>query len=592
MMGFGQRRPVRANSTQKRQCDGFEALETRQLMSGGFPTLHPGTLKFYQPTFLQQIAWDTSNNPIKVVHPADSSPRALAALDNAGRILTGKDLQGDEWEIQVHGPGYAIVSDVTPNDGVLESNIDTIQLVGTNVNTTYVTGQVKASARVITDGTIQFNHLVALNGVHSIILNGFTLAQTIAPPNGALNNTNTGIFLPGGVGLLQFHNIQAPIDLATNDQPINIIIGQANSPTLTPPIIRLDSIFNTVFDSTQLVNPNGVPNTTPTVNIAVNGELKGLQIVSSTQAPIPAGFQNSFPVVGTTGRTAVRATGVGHLKVIGSAINTTVSRTAVPFQNGFSGITHLKSAQFGGTADAVGLDVNGPIGRLKFAKGLGNPAGSLTGATNWGLPDAQRGYPSFGLLGGLVTSTKIHNVVAGPANVVLQTPQDPDFMLVHPGSTRFFHRAGNALTSAAIVAAGSIHNVSIAGNQQATEIKTGFHYPSFAKGLQGTRAPSQISQFHQKGDLIDAVVSATYRPTQTSTGGVYNPTVGNKDVAGPGLIRGRLLGRLYNIGGQTALGNRGAGIFARRKIGYLPPPENATPQPRGDFIPPKFTSGA
>jgi hypothetical protein len=32
---------------------------------------------------------------------------------------------------------------------------------------------------------------------------------TVHPPSGGLNNTNTGIFLTGGVGLLQFHNAHA-----------------------------------------------------------------------------------------------------------------------------------------------------------------------------------------------------------------------------------------------------------------------------------------------------------------------------------------------------------------------------------------------
>jgi hypothetical protein len=584
MTGFWQRRTVRAHAaSQPRRGEAFEALETRQMLSG-FPGKTPAQLHLYQPSYLPQIAADTSNPPVTIVHPASSPPQALAHLDNAGKILSGQDRQGDSWTIQVHGPGYAIVTDATPNDGSLDDDIDTIQLVGTDINRTYVTGQTVASTRVLSDGTILFNHLIALDGVHSIILNGFTLAQTVPPVNGGLNNTNTGIFLPGGVGLLQFHDIQAPIDLATSDQPINIVIGQPNSPLTTQPIIRLDSIFNTVFDSTQPVNPNGIPETSPTVNITVNGQIRSLSMVSSTQSPIPAGFQNSFPVVGTTGRTAVRAVGIGNLKVRGSAINFTASRGAVPFQNGFSGLTHLRSAQFGGTADAVGLDVNGPIGTLTFAKGLGNPAGSLTGATNYGRPDSQRGYPSFGLYGGLVTATHIHRVVAAPANTVLQTPQNPADMLIHPGSTRFFAHLGNALTNAAITTSGSIDQVQITGNSQSTEIKTGFDYPSFAHGLEGTRAPSHIRNIQQKGDLVDAVVSATYRPTN----GVYGAPGVTTDVAGPGYIRGRLTGGLYTAGAQTALGNRGTGFFARRKIGYLPPPLNAPQAPRGDVLPKRF----
>lgn len=557
MTGFWKRQRLRAKPAHRRPVERIEALETRGLMSG---------YNFYVPSFLAQSKVNLSTPPTSIAHPIGSRPAVLASLNNQGKVLTGKDRLGNEWQIIVHGPGYAIVTDATPNDGSLDDDLDTIQLVGTDINSTYVSGQVTSSARVITDGTVLFNRLISENGVKSIVLNGFTLAQTVPPVNGGLNNTNTGVYLPGGVGLLQFHNILAPIDLATDDQPINIIIGQPNSPTTVAPIIRLDSIFNTVFDSSQPVNANGVPITTPSVNIEVNGELRNLTMISSTAAPIPAAFQFAFPTVGTTGRTAVRAVGVGNLKVAGAARNLTVSRAAVPFQNGFSGITHLRSAQFGGNADAVGLDVNGPIGSLRFAKGLGNPAGAQTGATHYGLPDAQRGYPSFGLLGGLVTATRIHKIVAAPADTVLQTPQDPDLTLVHPGSTRFFSRPGWALTNAAITTSGSIGQTTIVGNQQSSEIKSGFHYPSYTKGLEGTRAPSAINKFHQRGDLIDSVVSATYRPTN----GVYNIHAGT-DVAGPGVIRGRFIGGLFSEGAQTALNQRGVGFYARHKSRNLPP---------------------
>jgi hypothetical protein len=556
MTGFWKRQGLRAKPARKRRGDGFEPLETRAMMSGFF---------YYAPSNLAQTRVLLGTPSTSVAHPIGSRPASLSVTDNQGKILTGVDRQGNQWQLIVHGPGYAIVTDATPNDGSLDDDLDTIQLVGTDLNRTYVTGQVIASPSVITNGTVVFNRLISENGVKSIVLNGFTLAQTVPPVNGGLNNTNTGIYLPGGVGLLQFHDILAPIDLATDDQPINIVIGQPNSPLTFAPIIRLDSIFNTVFDSSQAVNANGTPVTSPTVNILVNGELRNLTMISSTAAPIPAAFQFAFPTVGTTGRTAVRAVGVGNLKVAGTARNFTVSRGAIPFQNGFSGVTHLRSAQFGGTADAVGLDVNGPIGSLRFAKGLGDPAGALTGATHYGLPDAQRGYPSFGLLGGLITATRIGRIVAAPTGVVLQTPQDPTLALLHPGTTRFLTRPGWALTNVAITSDHSIGKTTIVGNQQSTEIKSGFNYASYAKGLEGTRAPSVINHYHQRGDLIDSVISATYRPTN----GVYGAQ-GVTDVAGPGAIRGKFLGRLYTAGAQTALNQRGVGFFARRKSRDLP----------------------
>src|SRR5262249_51729592 len=161
-----------------------------------------------------------------------------------------------------------------------------------------------------------------------------------------------------------------------------------------------------------------------------------------------------FPIVGTTGRTAVRAQGIGNLSVAGSAINLTVSRRALPFQNSFSGIDHLASARFGGNADAVGLDVPRPIGHPPLARGLGNPTGSPPNvATTWGTPTSIAGYPAYGLLGGLVTGSRIGSITAGPATQKLLTANDPDLVQLYRvgGFTTWYPKAGNALTNAAIV---------------------------------------------------------------------------------------------------------------------------------------------
>jgi hypothetical protein len=563
----------RRNRVGKRPITGIEALERRDLMAG-----NPGAAlaALYVPQgVLAPAHFNPFQAPATIARPIGNGTRQLSFLDNEGKILTGKDRQGDEWQITVHGPGAVIVTDATPNDGVLDDNIDTIQIIGSNPNTTYVTGQVTASARVQTSGTVLFNHLISINGVKSIVLNGFTLAQTVPPPAGQPNNSTPAIYLPGGVGVLSFQDIEAPIDTAANDQPIDIIIGQPNSPLTVQPVIKLASIFNTVFDSTLAVNPNGTPPITPTVNITVNGQIKDLSFISTTQTPIPAASQFAFPIVGTTGRTAVRATGVGGLHVAGSARNFTVSKSAQPFSSEESGVSSLGNASFGGVADEVGLDVSGKIKSLKFARGLGDPTGALPGATYYGTPDANRGAPSFGLLGGLVRSTQIGHIVAAPANMVLQTSQDPDFIQQQRTNfTTFYSRPGNALTSAAIVSSGSIGKVSIVGNNQSSEIKSGFDYTQFLAGLEGTRAKSTIGRLHMRGDNVDSVVSATYRPTNHIYGDI-NAQGQTDDVAGPGKITGNQQGSSTSIGSDTSLGNIGTGFYARRKIGHLPPPETS-----------------
>jgi len=522
-----------------------------------------------------------------LVHQAQANPQA-SLVNNEGKIVSGTDRQGNQWTITVHGPGQVIVTDITPNDGALDDDIDTIQLVGTNPNSTTVTATTKASAFTPTNGTVFFNRLLSVDGVKSIQLNGFTLTQTIPPVDGAPNNSNTGIFLPGGVGLLSFHDILAPINQATNDQPINIVIGDPSTPLTVQPVIQLDSIFNTVFNSNAATVPTN-PQTDPTVNIEVNGTLRGLDIISSTQAPtvdptqqirspfpspynpryanqtlspIPsAGNEFEFPPVSTTGRTAVRADSIGSIRAHGALVNVTFSKGAVPFQNGNSSLKRVGNAVFEGNADAVGIDATtGTIGGLRFNKGLGNPVGTGNAAQKAGVSVNRTGFPSAGLLGGLVTASRIGHVGVLPANLNLQTSTNPDLVVQNTiGNPTYFARPGNALTSSAIVSSGSIGNVRIVGDSVNSEVKTGFDYTSYHAGLEGTRAPSQIRALRQNGDFVNGVASATFRTPQN----VYSRLTG---IAGPGSIRSRVRGSAFVNGGVTALGNQGAGVFARNAV--------------------------
>jgi hypothetical protein len=560
-MRFTRRRSDRPNLALGRMRSSLEMLECRQLLSGA------SGIPYYLPADLPPRVVAAQNATPTIYHPLSSSPRQLSFLDNDGKIVTGTDRQGDEWTITVHGPGAVIVTDTTPNDGMLDDDIVTIQLIGTDINKTYVTGEVVQSARLVTDGTIFFNHLTSANGVNSIILNGFTLAETVPPPVDVPPEQNPAIYLPGGVRVLQFHDIDAFIDLAGPEVLYNIVIGQENNPLTVKPSIRLDSIFNTVFDSTLVENPP-IPSINPRVNILVNGQLHGLDIVSSTAAPFPAAEQYAFPQVGVTGRTAVRALGIDKLNVVGSAKNVTVSRRQIPFENGFSGINHLGSATFGGNTDAVGLDVAGPIGRLKFLRGQGNPTGDSTAATTYGTPVADYGYPAFGFLGGLVTARRIGSIEAAPANILLQTSNNPTTVQLRvPRTTTFYTRAGNAMTHSAITSSDSIGATTIVGNLQQSEIKAGFDYPSYVAGLQATRAASRIGPLSQHGDLVNSVISASWRPNSNNHYG------GAGNTSGPGQIQGHFGGVLVNTGETTALNNTGVGFFARRKIGDLPPPQ-------------------
>jgi hypothetical protein len=546
-----------------------EVLESRQLLASGMGATY---LSPWLPTD------EFVTNPITKEREIYLSTEAVnpnnpnsPGLINEGKVVTGVDRAGDKWAITVHGPGEVIVTDTTPNDGALDDDINTIQLVGTSLKSTYVTGNVIASNKLPdifaggslepSNGEILFNQLLAISGVKSIELNGFDLTDQVTPAV----TTPTGVFLYGGVGVLSFNSIIQQQDTTVSTTPYQIQIGQASTPIKVKPSIFLNNITNLVFNSSELATPPTTPLTTPSVQFLINGVLRNFNIISAGQGTVAAGFEVEFPPVGTTGRTSVQATAVDNLTVHGSAKNLTLSRSTVPFSSSSSGVNYLKKATFGGNADGVGLDVKGSIGKLTFKRGLGNPNGVFTAKaangldlpqTTYGVPQGSTGYPAAGDLGGQISAKSIKKLTVRPANELVQTAQNPDFVqLQEQGYPTYVASPGYSITNGVITTSGSISQVSITGTQLNTEIKTGFDYPAFADGLEGVRNPSSIG-LKQKGDLINAPVSASFRAANNH----YNKRTGT---AGPGVITANLAGKHYDTGGTTGLGNTGSGLFAK-----------------------------
>ncbi len=600
-MGSTRRGTGRPRSTRRLRFQGLEHLESRQLLAsnlgaamapyipGDLPVRNPAT---GQLRMIQVQSLIRGNDPDAPLY------------SNQGKIVSGKDRAGNEWTITVHGPGEVIVTDTTPNDGALADDIATIQIINSNIHTTYVTGETTASARTLTGGTVTFNRLVAAGGVNTIQLNGFDLSNTTNPAV----EQNSGVFLPGGVRHLEFHNIIGLFDQSQNVAPITIQIGDATRPTSVKPSIYLDSIYNSAYDSSSDSIPSE-PVTTPTVQFLVNGEIQNFSVVSVSQSPVspnfitatqngtqtqwsgypksgpaPAAYQFLFNVVGTTGRTSIQTLGINNLESRGAVTNLTAQKDGQPFSSSASGMRRLGRARFGGTADGLGLDVNGPIGNLTFDKGLGNPTGVYTAsaettpteqnpetqtvllpATNYGTPQGSTGYAASGFLAGVIRGRTIGSIRANPANFKSVGAQNPDFVsLRRIGYPNQLTLPGAAITNSAITTDGSIDHVNVTGSLLNSEIKTGFNYQAHLAGLQGTRGnPSRIGSYQQRGDLINSVISASYAPAD----GVYQVDTGQ---AGPGSIQGRVRGFAYNTGGRTALGNEGAGVFARDKSGVLP----------------------
>ena len=563
-MRFTRRRSDRSGSVRRKHVSYPEALESRLVLSAALPSYLgpwvPSDLPVENPiTHQKELLVAQSLQPTNLNSPLQT---------NEGKIVSGTDLQGDLWTITVHGPGKVIVTDTTPNDGALDDDINTIQLIGTSPTKTYVTGSVRDSPSELTQGTILFNQLIATSGVKSIELNGFVLSSAVSPPV----STPTGVFLYGGVQTLSFQDIDASIDTSTTTTPYQIVIGTGNTPLKVAPSIFLNSINNLVFDSASTTIPT-TPVTTPSVQIIINGVLQNFDIVSASQGSIVAGFQFEFPVVGTTGRTAVQATAVDKVNVHGSAVNFTLSKNSQPFTSQTSGLAYLHKATFGGNADAVGIDVDGKIGKLIFKRGLGDPYGVATGstssgetlpATTYGAPEGTTGYPASGDLGGVISATSIGKLIVGPANTLSTSAQNPLFVqLDQEGYVTYATTPGYSLTNAIVATSGSIGQADITGTPLNTEIKTGFDYPSYVAGQEGTRAASKIGSLQVKGDLINSDISATVRPASNH----YNRTT---NINGNGSITGTVTGQAIDTGGTTGLGNTGAGVFAKHLKGRLP----------------------
>ena len=239
-MGSTRQRSDRPDSARRRQFHTPEQLESRLVLSAALPSF----LSLYTPSDLYVTNPITNQRiPISARDLMQHNNPNSSILSNQGKIVSGTDRAGDQWTITVHGPGQVIVTDTTPNDGALDDDIATIQIINSSLQSTYVTGTVIASPRVLTSGQVLFDRLIANSGVRSIVLNGFNLSANVTP---AVDQA-PGIFLYGGVQTLKFNDIDAIIDTSVSSTPYQIVIGDPSTPLKVKPSIYLDSIINSVF---------------------------------------------------------------------------------------------------------------------------------------------------------------------------------------------------------------------------------------------------------------------------------------------------------------------------------------------------------
>lgn len=533
---------------------------------------------------LEERALMTAASGLSGIHGI-APQAAFASTTNSGKVVSGQDRAGNQYVISVNGPGTVIVTDTTPNDGVLMDSIDTIQIVGSNLHKTTVTGTVSSSNRTLTDGMVRFENLIAQTGVKSIQLNGFTLAQTV-PTDTSTTTTSTvpNVYLPGGVKNLTIADIEKYNDISATTNPFEIVIGDPSAPLKFAPSIHVGTIYNTDYNSTSVGVPS-IPDTEPNVIFQVYGETHSLTTNAITRDMPVAGQSTLFPTVGSQGMTSVATTAIKNFNSRGGVNFTRISKSTNTLISPSTALNRAGTINIGGTADALSISVNGTLHNLRLAKGLGNPYGTSTAATASPTPPGMTGFPAAGYMGGQINAGAINRLRIGAANTVMNVSNSPNATQTTNGSTNYIASPGNAMTNAAITTTGSIgggarrsgnshaSGVHINGNLQQSEIAAGFNYNQYVNGVSPLTGPSVIRGLRMRGSLVDSVISASYAPNT----GTNNFNSGPSNQVDPGGVSGsiRRPGLAYYDGRGTALGRLGSGVFARRRQGTLPPANGA-----------------
>jgi hypothetical protein len=620
-MSSKRRRSARPDPARFRLVSNLEMLESRQLLAAS-PYLPVNAY----PTVANAISVKSPGSvPIGTVAAATISSTANpTGFTNEGKVITGEDRQGNRYELKLTGPGEIIVTDTSPNDGVLDDDINTITLVGTSATQSVLVGTVQQPYALPNDATLlptlgvtYFNSLTAQQGVKSIILNGFILTDTITPPGSTslspaeteLNQT-TGINLHGGVGTLDFEGIDGRFPLSFNPVPINVIIGNPSTPLTIKPSIRIDHIYNTSFDDTAFA-PDGLPNTTstgsqtiptgpltsPTISLVVNGAIANFDVVSITQQPDAS--QNYSPInVGTL---------TNPINPITNPITQSVLTIPAEFIPSDSAALEYQFPTVGTTgrtavqATAVGnIKASGAVTNTTFSKSAKPSTSSLTGlnsvgSATFGSTTDALDIDARGKIGKLTFKKGLGN----PAN----DTSNP-LNLGQPASQNGYAASGNI--AAQITTESSIGSLTVGPatlvNQtpvDPADIKNGIggtntvSRPGTAVTSSLVSAAGSIGKVKITGDLDSSEIKSGYNYTSAIAGvdGVsgkssigpvtldgnlvnsvlaasYRPNDGvygsGNNTAGNGTITGTQDGSNYQTTtGQTVLGNVGAGVFAR-----------------------------
>ena len=517
-MGFTRRRSDRPDQARFRLGSNLEHLESRVLLATS-----PRRNSSSTPSDLPARTISHFSPPIRNNHPIGTGDRQLSFLDNDGKVVSGKDRKGDEYTITVHGPGVAIVTDATPNDGVLDDDIDTIQLVGTDLNNAFSPARsCRLSGAHRRHGVVQ--PPVQPRGWPRSSSTASRWRRRSPDRRDARRHRTRAILLRAGSGspssttswrrstwrlptAVQYHDRRGAgraEDSARRHLQHRLQQAAARIPT-APQRRRRSTSWST----------------------ARSGASRSSRPPRRRSTRISAGLPDGLDHRST----AIQALGIDRLKVVGSARNLTASRTGALFRTRLRRHEPHRPRRLRRQRRRPRARRHGPIGRLRFARGLGDPTVRARRQPHSARPrrpsdtraraDRRPGH-----------GQRYPPLEAGPRQPGLA---DGGRLRLRPAAPAGEHpvllEAGQRLYLGDLASAGSIGEVTVVGDAANSEIKSGFDYPSFVAGLEGTRAGSRIGPFRYRGDLVDGVISATYRPVER----VYGTRPTSPDTAQSGV---------------------------------------------------------
>ena len=453
-------------------------------------------------------------------------------------------------------------------------------------------------------------------------------SQVLSTGRDRASTQTTGVQLHGGVGTPR---VRAGSTLGLPDlaQPgrrsCMASSGTRRRPSRSSRTIRIDHIYDTAYRRHRLHTPAAPrpiptgPLTSPTVTLwsstammanvrrrldrtqepnLVHAVQAGRSTAASTVIPtqiIPTDtrprFEYQFPIVGTTGRTCRPGQvdpATSRCQRRGDQRHVLEGGPALPEQPDRPRFSVGAAAVRRPRPTPSAIDARGSI-----KSGSSSPRGSATRraptttavASSYGTNlSAANGYRSFsGLVGGqIVTEGNIGQRRDRPE-------QRASSSSMHAGSRPRSSRASTA--DGPLISSGPATALTtsrggggwfdrfgthIVGDlTKNSEVKSGYNYYSAIGGSEGVTGASSIGPVNVRGNIVDSVISASYRPND----GVYG---NGNDTAGDGTITGKYQGQIYKTNtGATVLGNKGAGFYARYTSAH-PSPRRRPPPPRSD----------